>query len=79
MTSFTTLVNVDVDAADKICKFVGSRLTAEAAKALLARSDELIAKKDSQQLVTLLLTKADVLLNLDNDEGLFIGQPLYLV
>jgi hypothetical protein len=70
MTSYTTLVNVDADSAQKLATFIASKLPTEAAnKQFLQECMQFIEKASSHDLVNKLLEQNEIILSLEKDEG----------
>lgn len=70
MTTYTTLVNVDADTAQKLASFVASKLeTAEQTERFNTECLQLIEKAASHDLVNKILEHNDIILSLENEEG----------
>ncbi len=68
--SYTTLVNIDADAALKLSEYISSKLSSvEEGAAYLAECRKHIESAKSQPLVNKFLEQHNVLLNLESDEG----------
>lgn len=69
MTTYTTLVNVDADTAQKLASFIASKLpTPEASNQFNQECLQLIEKLSSQALVSKLLEQNEIILALESNE-----------
>lgn len=70
MTTYTTLVNVDADTAQKLASFIASKLdSAESTERFNAECLQLIEKAATQELVNKILEQNDIILSLDDEGG----------
>jgi hypothetical protein len=69
MTSFTTLVNIDAQAANKLAAFIASKLPGEESNTFKITCDDLIGKAETQSLMNNLLDKIQTILTLEDDLG----------
>ena len=68
--TYTTLVNIDVDTAQSVAQFIGSKLgDVEEAKIYVDTCIQLIGNSNSLGLIEKFLEKHNVLLDLETDEG----------
>jgi len=80
MSSSTTLVNIDAEAAQKLASFIASKLSGEDSASYLATCETHIQKQQASELINKFLEKSTVILSLDSDdevEGTF--QALFSV
>lgn len=69
MTSSTTLVNIDAEAAQKLASFIASKLSGEDSTSYLAACESYIEKVQASELISKFLEKSTVILSLDSDDG----------
>jgi hypothetical protein len=73
MTTYTTLVNVDADTAQKLVSFISSKLdNSEQSQQFNQECLQLIETIAIPELVSKILEHNDVILSLDNDEGEYL-------
>jgi hypothetical protein len=69
MASFTTLVNIDAQAAHKVCVFVSEQLIAAERETFIEQCNVLIGDQKTALLINKLLEKQDVILALEKENG----------
>ena len=71
MTSFTTLVSIELDVGPKLAKFISSKLSEEEGNAFLSKAEQLLSSKNTKGAIDHLLSKIDVFLGLTTEQGNF--------
>lgn len=66
--SYTTLVNVDAETAQKLAEFIGSKFSAS--ESYVSDCKQLIDSAQTSALIAKLLEKQDILLDLESDNGM---------
>ena len=69
MSSFTTLVNTDIDAAQKLTEFIATLLPTEQQQSFTTQSNQLIDNGRAHEVVMNLLEQSHLILALESDEG----------
>lgn len=69
MTSSTTLVNIDAEAAQKLASFIASKLPTEDSASYLAACESHIQKLQAAELISKFLEKSNAILSLDREDG----------
>lgn len=69
MASYTTLVNIDADAALKLSQFIAKLLPNDESDAFKATAEKYIQELKIQEIIMHLLTKNEYILGLEDDSG----------
>ncbi len=72
MSSFTTLVSIELDVGSKLAKFISSKLPEEEGNAFLSKAEQLLSSKNTKGAIDHLLSKIDVFLGLTTEQGNFM-------
>ena len=72
MTSYTTLVNIDAEAAQKLCAFVSELLPSTETQQFLTESKALIDALKTPELIKKILDQSKVIFAIEDESGEFV-------